>query len=91
MADLGPICILAPTLESCKAFLPAIFHVWAHLQRLSGTLSAPDYTRVYNRIQIYGVRSYTPLKARANPTPSAINAEVTVLLAYEQLPIPDVN
>lgn len=39
---------------------------------------------------IYGVRSYTTLKTRANPTPSAI-AEGTVVLAYEQPPIPDAN
>lgn len=36
------------------------------------------------------VQSYTPPKARANPTLSAINAELTALLAHEQPQIPGI-
>lgn len=48
----------------------------------------PGLCTVYDRIQYL---EYEAIRTRVNPTPGAINAEVTVLLAYEQPPILDFN
>lgn len=90
MADLGPSAYQRQPWNPARPSSPP-FSTYGPIFNGYPELCLPRIIHGIQSYSIYGVRSYTLLKTRANPTPSAINAEGTVVLAYQQPPIPDVN